>query len=146
MPTFSETAFFELASDWLREVLSPSTEQMDRVDKLAIYAAQGVTHVWLVDPDARILEVLVLCDGHWELECVYKAADEIAPHLLRPSLQPGGAVPVTNLVQTTNSDPRATRVDTVALIWRVQVPSATRTCDPCISSIGWIIYTDVIAS
>lgn len=63
-----ETAFFELASDWLREVLSPSTEQMDRVDKLAIYAAQGVTHIWLVDPDARILEVYCAMDtGGWSV-------------------------------------------------------------------------------
>jgi Uma2 family endonuclease len=41
MPTLPETACFELPPDWVREVMSPSTAQMDRIDKLAIYAAHA---------------------------------------------------------------------------------------------------------
>ena len=41
---------FELAPDWICEVLSPSTGATDRADKVPLYAAEGVSHVWLVDP------------------------------------------------------------------------------------------------
>ena len=57
MPTVPDVAAFELAPDWLCEVLSPSTVAVDRVRKMPVYAREGVTHVWLVDPLARTLEV-----------------------------------------------------------------------------------------
>jgi Uma2 family endonuclease len=57
-----DAAFLTLAPDWLCEVLSPSTSAVDRTVKLPIYARERVQHVWLVDPDARTLEVLRL-DG-----------------------------------------------------------------------------------
>src|SRR5262245_41733818 len=66
MPALPDAAYFTLAPDWICEVLSKSTEKIDRNEKLAIYAAQGVRHVWLVDPTARSLEVHVLGEpGHW---------------------------------------------------------------------------------
>ncbi|HUL13087.1 MAG TPA: Uma2 family endonuclease [Methylococcaceae bacterium] len=77
MPALPETPYFDLAPDWVCEILSPATAQMDRVDKLPIYALQGVGHVWLVDPDAQTLEVLALHEGHWRLECAFKAAEEV---------------------------------------------------------------------
>jgi len=77
MPVLPETAYFELAPDWLCEVLSPSTSRMDRVDKLPIYAREGVGHIWLVDPDARTLEVMALHEGHWLLLNAYKDDDEV---------------------------------------------------------------------
>jgi Uma2 family endonuclease len=52
-----EAAAFELAPDWVCEVLSPSTEAGDRADKMPIYAAERVAHAWLVDPVVRTLEV-----------------------------------------------------------------------------------------
>lgn len=63
MPTLPETAFFELAPDWVCEVLSRSTETVDRNEKLPLYAASGVQHVWLVDPIERTLEVHTLGDA-----------------------------------------------------------------------------------
>jgi Uma2 family endonuclease len=77
MPALPETAFFSLAPDWVCEVLSPSTAQIDRVDKLPIYAAHGVGHAWLVDPQAQTLEVFALHEGHWRLESAFKGADEV---------------------------------------------------------------------
>jgi Uma2 family endonuclease len=38
------------------EVLSPSTREHDRKRKAARYAALGVAHCWIVDPEARSLE------------------------------------------------------------------------------------------
>jgi Uma2 family endonuclease len=43
-------------------VLSKSTEGHDREQKLPIYAAHGVGHVWLVDPIGKTLEVYALGD------------------------------------------------------------------------------------
>ncbi len=38
------------------EILSPSTRKRDRTRKARRYAALGVRHFWLVDPDARRIE------------------------------------------------------------------------------------------
>lgn len=61
MPKLPETDYFTLAPDWICEVLSRSTEGRDR-EKLPIYAAHGVGHVWLVDPIGKTLEVYALGD------------------------------------------------------------------------------------
>jgi Uma2 family endonuclease len=57
MPVLPRTAYFALAPDWVCEVLSPSTEKVDRLEKMPIYAREGVQHAWLVQPRSRILEV-----------------------------------------------------------------------------------------
>jgi Uma2 family endonuclease len=67
MPRLPETAYFPLAPDWVCEVLSPSTEQLDRSKKLRIYAEHGVGHAWLVDPTLRTLEVLRRDGTAWTL-------------------------------------------------------------------------------
>jgi len=75
MPALPETAWFELAPDWACEILSPSTEQIDRTAKLRVYGRSGVAHVWFVDPVAKTLEVLALEGGRWVLLATH-AADE----------------------------------------------------------------------
>ena len=67
MPELPETAWFETAPDWVCEVLSPSTLRYDKGEKRDIYAANGVAHLWHVDPTARLLEVFVLTGGQWLL-------------------------------------------------------------------------------
>jgi len=67
MPRLPETAFFPLAPDWVCEILSPSTAALDRARKLGIYAREGVSHCWLIDPIARTLEVLRLESGRWSI-------------------------------------------------------------------------------
>ena len=67
MPELPDVAAFELAPDWVCEVVSPSTQAIDRADKLPIYAAAGVAHAWLVDPIAQTLEVFKLDAGRWVL-------------------------------------------------------------------------------
>ncbi len=67
MPRVPDTAYFALAPDWVCEVLSPSTAQLDRAKKLRVYAEHGVAHAWLVDPLAQTLEVLRLEGGRWTL-------------------------------------------------------------------------------
>lgn len=62
MPEIPDVAAFELAPDWVCEVLSPSTAAIDRGEKLRIFARERVAHAWLVDPIVKTLEVLRL-DG-----------------------------------------------------------------------------------
>ncbi|MEA2625799.1 MAG: hypothetical protein QOD06_1844, partial [Candidatus Binatota bacterium] len=64
MPKFPNVAAFTLAPDWLCEVISPSTARLDRSRKMRVYAREGVAHLWLVDPLARILEIYRLENGH----------------------------------------------------------------------------------
>lgn len=51
--------------DWVCEVLSPSDERRDRVQKAALYARAGVGRYWLVAPDERFVEAFELKDGSW---------------------------------------------------------------------------------
>ena len=59
---------------WVAEVLSPSTARRDRLVKRALYAEAGIGHAWIVDPDARSIEVFELRDGVYAL--VATAADD----------------------------------------------------------------------
>ena len=78
MPALPETAWFELAPDWACEILSPSTARTDHALKMSIYARERVPHLWLVDPDARTLEVYRLQDdGHWLLLATLKEDDPV---------------------------------------------------------------------
>ncbi len=57
MNVLPDVAFIELAPDWICEVLSPSTARIDRVLKRRLYAREQIRHYWLIDPDAKTLEV-----------------------------------------------------------------------------------------
>jgi Uma2 family endonuclease len=62
-----EVPFFDLAPDWVCEVLSPSTARLDRGRKLTLYHQEGVSHAWLVDPRAHTLEVYRRGEQGWQL-------------------------------------------------------------------------------
>ncbi len=65
MAELPDVAHFTQPPDWIAEVLSPSTQRTDRTLKVPLYRAQGVSHVWLVEPMAQTLEVLRLhADGY----------------------------------------------------------------------------------
>ena len=49
--------FYDLAPDWVCEVLSPSTERLDRGAKMRVYRRERIPHVWLLNPIAQTLEV-----------------------------------------------------------------------------------------
>ncbi|MGE0826246.1 MAG: Uma2 family endonuclease [Candidatus Binatia bacterium] len=65
MPVLRDVPYFELAPDWVCEVLSTGTARVDRVRKKPIYAREGVGHLWLVDPTVHTLEVYRLDEGKW---------------------------------------------------------------------------------
>jgi Uma2 family endonuclease len=77
MPALPAKAYFTLAPDWVCEVLSPSTEDIDREEKMPIYAREGVRHAWLIDPVAETLEVYTLsAEGAWGEPVRYRG-DEV---------------------------------------------------------------------
>ena len=78
MPDFPETAFATLAPDWVCEVLSPSTRDLDRHGKRPVYAREGVAHLWFIDPVARDLEAFELRDGEWVLIATARNADPVS--------------------------------------------------------------------
>lgn len=65
MPAIPNVAFFELAPDWVCEVVSPTTGRLDRIGKMPIYARERVSHLWLIDPASLTLEVYRLEDARW---------------------------------------------------------------------------------
>jgi Uma2 family endonuclease len=77
LPRLPETAYIDLVPDWACEVLSPSTERLDRGEKLAIYCREQVAHVWLVSPLARTVEVLRLTVEGFLLVTVHAAPGSV---------------------------------------------------------------------
>ena len=72
-----ETAAFELAPDWVCELLSPGTRRFDVTEKRALYGAHGVGWLWYVDPQARTLEVFEARGGSWTLVAAIGEGDEV---------------------------------------------------------------------
>jgi Uma2 family endonuclease len=73
-----ETAYLEIAPDWLCEVISPSTEAYDRGAKRRIYGEVGVAHLWLLNPTARLLEVFARSENQWRLFGTFSGTDEVS--------------------------------------------------------------------
>jgi len=77
MPVLPATAYGELIPDWACEIASPSTVHIDRVRKMNLYAREGLAHLWLVDPLARVLEVYRLEDGRWVVVLTSGGEDKV---------------------------------------------------------------------
>ena len=77
LPYVPDTAAISLAPDWVCEVLSPSTQELDREAKMPVYAREGVRHVWLMDPRTRTLEVFVLRDGRYVALLTHVGTDPV---------------------------------------------------------------------
>ena len=80
------------APDLIVEILSPSTEDVDRNKKWKTYAERGVAHYWIVDPVSRTLEAYHLQEDIFELATLLNADD-----LFEPALFPGLAIPLAEI-------------------------------------------------
>ena len=74
------TARSLVVDDWVRvrpdlaiEVISPSTARTDRGRKCDLFARYGVAEYWIVDPDARLLEVRILHGGQYAEARVFRS-------------------------------------------------------------------------
>lgn len=75
LPTVPDGAFFTVTPDWVCEVLSRSTERIDRAEKMDRYRAMGVKHLWLVHPRMKTAEVYRLVDECWLRIAVHKDSE-----------------------------------------------------------------------
>lgn len=56
-----------LRPDWVCEISSDSTRRKDLGPKRDLYARHGVPHLWIVHPDAHVLEAFELVGTKWQL-------------------------------------------------------------------------------
>jgi Uma2 family endonuclease len=77
MPTVPNVAAFELAPDWVCEVISPSTGRIDRGKKTRVYARAKVAHMWIIDPLQRTFENYRLENGRWSLLDTYEGEGRV---------------------------------------------------------------------
>ena len=64
------------APDFIVEILSPSSQRRDRLEKYNLYQMAGVREYWIVDPERKLVQAVALEDGQYPLPQVYTAADK----------------------------------------------------------------------
>jgi Uma2 family endonuclease len=69
--------WISVAPDWVCEILSPTTAQVDRAEKMPIYAQHHVLHAWLIDPIVKTLEIFRLESGRWVVLGVYAKSAKV---------------------------------------------------------------------
>ena len=84
MPALPDLVFLETAPDWACEVISLSTEHIDRTKKRRIYAREGIGHLWFIDPNRRRLEVYRREQGDYRVHGIW---DESAARLRVPPFE-----------------------------------------------------------
>lgn len=69
--------------DLIIEILSPATAERDRTYKRTLYARNGVKEYWIVDPESKSVEVMILGERGFELLQVYKMEQSLDSPLLK---------------------------------------------------------------
>jgi Uma2 family endonuclease len=80
------------APDLVVEITSPATAQRDRTYKKTLYARHGVKEYWIVDPEAKTIDVYTLGERGFELVRTYKADEILKSPLLEGLEVPLGEV------------------------------------------------------
>lgn len=88
-----------ILQDWIRgvpellvEVLSPDGITRDRIVKRDLYAANGVKEYWIVDLEAKTVEVFVHVAGAYDPRGYFQGSDVLVAPLL-----PGFSLPLADL-------------------------------------------------
>ncbi|MCK4411026.1 Uma2 family endonuclease [Candidatus Bipolaricaulota bacterium] len=71
------------APDLVVEITSPGTKARDQTLKRTLYARHGVKEYWIVDPEAKTVEVLTLEEKGFELFSAYKGTELLNSPLLK---------------------------------------------------------------
>jgi len=67
MPEIPQDQVFSITPDWVCEVTSASTGRLDRLKKMPVYAHEGVSFAWVVDPTHQTLDAFEHRNGGWFL-------------------------------------------------------------------------------
>lgn len=71
------------APDLAIEILSTATRERDKLVKKRLYREYGVKEFWIVDPDRRTIEIMVLKETGFETFGIYFIDDELTSPLLK---------------------------------------------------------------
>ena len=82
------------APDLIIEILSPSSAQRDKTIKKKLYAKNGVKEYWLVEPQKRTIEALVLGKRGYETFKVFSDKEVLTTRLIK-----GLQIPVEQLFE-----------------------------------------------
>jgi len=69
--------------DLVVEVVSPSTERTDRVEKFKEYEKAGIREYWIVDPDKKIVEIYGLRGSQYILLGKYNSLQTASSEILK---------------------------------------------------------------
>lgn len=86
-----QDGYIHSAPQLVAEVFSPANTRREREEKLADYASLGVPEVWVVSPEARNIEVLLLSDGQLRRSTI------LAEGTLQPILFPHVQIPISEI-------------------------------------------------
>lgn len=83
--------------DWVAEITSPSTRDVDILTKAGEYALAGIPEYWLIDLDEQVVSVYVLPEGAetYRLQGKYGLGQEVQAQTL-----PGFEIAVDKLIQS----------------------------------------------
>jgi Uma2 family endonuclease len=84
-----QDGYIHSAPELIVEVLSPANTRPERESKLKDYESLGVPEVWVVSPEARTCEVLLLKDGRLQTTAILREGQ------LQPSRLAGVAIDIT---------------------------------------------------
>ena len=77
VPASENHNWISVCPDWICEIVSPGTLQMDRVKKMRVYAQNEVPHLWIIDPIGKTLEVYRFQTGSYTVAGVYAENEKV---------------------------------------------------------------------
>jgi Uma2 family endonuclease len=86
-----QDGYIHSAPQLAMEVLSPANTRREREEKLNDYAAIGTPEVWVISPEAKTVEVLLLEDGRLRRSTI------LAEGALQPARFPGVEIDIADI-------------------------------------------------
>lgn len=76
-PVEEDHNWISVVPDWVCEVISPGTANIDRVRKMGIYLMHRVPYYWIIDPISKTLEVFENENSKWTVVGSFEGNDKV---------------------------------------------------------------------